>query len=104
MNCLALRLMIVIGVVGCGGMVATAQGEPAGVAALGTFVRIEHRSSDPAALEIAEVQVYSGDVNIASMGEARQSGAWGWGEGKFDAELALTVSRMGMSTTTTPLR
>ena len=47
--------------------------------ALGTFVRIEHRGDVPAAIEIAELQVMSGGVNIASLGEASQSGVWGGG-------------------------
>ena len=57
--------------------------------ALGTFVRIEHRGDVPAVIEIAELQVMSGGVNIASLGEASQSGAWGTGGHEFGPYLAV---------------
>jgi hypothetical protein len=51
---------------------------------LGRFVRIEHRGTRPGAIEIAEVEVYSDRVNIASMGEASEGpGTWS------PAELAI---------------
>lgn len=56
---------------------------------LGSYVRIEHRGERLGAIELAEVEVFSDGVNIASMGEASQSGAWGSGEATFGAELAI---------------
>jgi hypothetical protein len=39
---------------------------PSASPALGKYVRIEHRGEKPGAIEIAEVQVFSDGVNIAS--------------------------------------
>jgi hypothetical protein len=52
---------------------------------LGSYVRIEHRGEKPGAIELAEVQVINNGTNIASMGEASQSGTWE----NFGAELAI---------------
>jgi hypothetical protein len=56
---------------------------------LGRYVRVEHRSNQPATIELAEMQVFSGGVNVASMGEASGSGTWGASGVDFGAELAI---------------
>jgi hypothetical protein len=74
---------------------------PSASPALGKYVRIEHRGEKPGAIEIAEVQVFSDGVNIASMGEARQT------PGYNIAELAIDGVENGnlyynLSTAITP--
>ena len=86
-----------------GGTISSAAAEPQSAApVLGRYVRVEHRGERPGAIELAEVQVISDGVNIASMGEASE------GPGTcYPAELAIDGVEKGnlyynLSTAITP--